>query len=291
MENQVLPLLRDHRVFQVKYMLEPLFWPCTLRLLLPHLRPVRRLEKDLTLGRHSKETDDHSGTAFPRTDDVDLKMEITLPAHRNERVAEALRDAISTLETQEVHTLSFEQKLIMLRMLCMAAYDLPEVQSILARNNEERCERMAAQTKAEKTNKEKPKLKDVSEVLRNRVIENCRRANKLKVEALDEKRRISESKKNSKGINEAATSAKGKAKGKGKGEGKGKGKAGSGKGKGSEENSANGAEVDAFAPTSAQLTAELEEVLFLDSLGIEMVMEFSWSRKCSDSFLKRMVID
>ena len=86
-------------------------------------------------------------------------------------------EAAILLETKELHCLSIEHKLAALKTICDACYDTQRLSELLARNADERADRVSAMNKLIRD--EKAKTKEVSVARSAIAIEKCREINRL----------------------------------------------------------------------------------------------------------------
>jgi hypothetical protein len=83
-----------------------------------------------------------------------------------------ISSAAVALETQEVHSLSVVNKLIILRTLCEACYDTTRITELLERNADERANQITAMNK--KLKEQKAKMKEVTTAKKDLATDICR---------------------------------------------------------------------------------------------------------------------
>eukprot|EP01038_Epipyxis_sp_PR26KG_P006434 gene6434-8854_t len=147
----------------------------------------------------------------------------------------SVMDAASELDSMELHELSPSSKIIVLKMLCDACYFTERIQKLLEQNAEERAQQITNFNK--QLRESKSKMKEVSAAKREEAIEKCRK------------------------INKALADKKSKSKSGGKGD-KSKGNKGS-----------NDSKNNNYDPTSAQIASMLEEMIFLESIGVDAIID------------------
>jgi hypothetical protein len=168
------------------------------------------------------------------------------------------------LQRIEFFRLPIELKLVVLKLLCQTCFDCEGVQSKLSSNAEERQSQIA--TARKNMLEEKKKLRDVSALKRNEAIERCREINQKAAEQTagskgkgskaDDKTSVQKKLnfKSAASSDNVAASADGA------------------DGDNTDGNAKVVKEKNPFDPSPAQLAAMLEEMVKLDSMGIDVVL-------------------
>ena len=190
-------------------------------------------------------------------------------------------DAAAELEELEMHQLSATHKIAVLKVLCDACYETQRMRELLERNAEERAVQIQQFNKQQR--EQKAKQREIAQAKKEAAIQACRKINKLKAEAAQAAKNAKSNKavgKNGKaGSAASVTAADGKSTGTvskkaAKSKSKPKGKAAS-----EEKNTSAGTSKsksggkDVFDPTPDQLNAMIEELVMLETLGIDTVEE------------------
>lgn len=165
---------------------------------------------------------------------------------------EKVSDASIQLQTKEFHELKAVHKLTLLKVLCDSCYETELFRSVLAKNAEERCERILKLNKT--TREEQLKKREVSATKREQAVEQCRKINMAAAQLVstDQEPTKKKSKKAYESTivdSEAAFAISGKGKGKGN----------------------NDKIKNPFDPTWQQLQQMLDDIVMLDSFGIDGV--------------------
>ena len=187
----------------------------------------------------------------------------------------AIYDAAAALETQELHQLKVQHKLVLLKALIDACYETVRIKQLLVRNAEERAVQVQNMAKAMKD--QKLKQKEVSATKREAAFQACRKINQAAAEAevarlaeLEKKKSLSASKKKKKAPATPTPAAEPAAKGKGGAKGKSKAAAATK----IDEKKGPGAGKDGLDPTLEQLYAMIDEMVILENAGVEVVEEY-----------------
>jgi hypothetical protein len=247
-----------------KELISPINWQTVLRCVLWRL-PATKLIRD-AVGERSDVEEVIPGITSPKWGRESVKtmkniarfhnnMDLMNCVTSNLRVEfEKVSDASIQLQTKEFHELKAANKLTVLKVLCDSCYETEHFRSILARNAEERCERILKLNKT--TREEQLKKREVSATKREQAIEQCRKINMAGAQLVstDQEPNRKKSKKTDDSTvaeSEATNSVSGR---------------GKGKGTGKEEKIKN-----PFDPTWQQLQQMLDDIVMLDSFGIDGV--------------------
>lgn len=175
-----------------------------------------------------------------------------------------LKTAVQGLETKEMHQLSARHKLVIIQVLCDACYETASMRRYLENNAEERANKISELNRIMKD--EKAKAREVSVSKREAAIEACRAANRNAAAAAARTEAAQSS-------NDENGGGKGKSKAVAK-SGKGKSNAKtSGKNSSTGKNSATAVLKESFEPTPGQVQAMLDDMVILESVGVDEVIE------------------
>jgi hypothetical protein len=182
---------------------------------------------------------------------------------------QTIYDAARMLESKEMHQLVAKHKLAVLKVLCDACLETSRIKQLLERNAEERY--VQIQNMNKQLREQKTKQKEVSGAKKEADIQACRKINIAaakaeadRLAALEKRKTASASKKKK----VATPEPKDTGKGKGKGKSPKKKPAAAAK-----EVKGPGGGKDGLDPTPDQLNAMIEELVLLESVGVDVVEE------------------
>ena len=259
-------------------LVDPLRWQAVLRCILLRLPPAKTLRKavsiyDTEMAKHATKVlspesmkmqlhkldvgNDYSRATSATEQDgarnsVDRDALFNVCSDPRMDLAN-LMQAADELQLKEFHELSAVDKVVVLKVLCDACYDTECVRTLVEQNAEARVEKRSALNKLAR--EEQAKKKDVSLAKRNQAIEMCRMINMEAAMA-----NPSTKKKGPASVLNASLTDNSQ-------------NPSSSSDRGETTKKIKGKEKDPYYPSQLQLQSMLDEIIMLDTLGIDVVLD------------------